>query len=43
MALIKTLPMQIMQNIYILLASFEINDAAYKVDSAKADGYKRGM
>jgi hypothetical protein len=34
-ALIKALQMQMMQNIYILLVSSEINDAAYSVDNAK--------
>ncbi len=41
-ALIKALVMQMMQNIYILMASCEINDATFIVDSARADGYKRG-
>jgi hypothetical protein len=40
-AMIQVLPMQMMQNIYILMVSCEINDATYTVDSARADGYKR--
>jgi hypothetical protein len=35
--------MQMMQNIYILMVSREINDAIYIVDPARAGGYKRGV
>jgi hypothetical protein len=31
-----------MQNIYILMVSWDTNDPTYIVDSARADGYKRG-
>ncbi len=34
--------MHMMQNIYILMVSHEINDAIYIVDPARAGGYKRG-
>jgi hypothetical protein len=39
-ALIKALLMQTMHNIYLLMASCEINDATYIVDPARTGGYK---
>jgi hypothetical protein len=41
-ALIKALPMQMTQNIYIPHSVCEINDVTYIVDLARADGYKKG-
>jgi hypothetical protein len=39
-ALIKALPIQMMYNIYLLMASCGINDATYIVDPARTEGYK---
>jgi hypothetical protein len=40
LAMIKALPMQFLHNFYLLMASCEINDATYIVDTARTEGYK---